>query len=264
MAELGDTRQRILSYLAGDRLHPGIILVSNHPEECLQTAREMAFALLSRFPGERSNTSNLNDRIQRDIHPDVSVCLFEEEDTIKIDHVREICHQMEVAPIEADFKVCIINQCHRMNTSSANAFLKTLEEPGPHRMFILITTQPGSILPTILSRCVQFQFRPTKEVSFSEEDQLLFQKVLTRLSDHELPESFLSDFKTKEKCVSLARYVQDKMRTKILADTSLDHLSEMECYSDALTLEGKLLSNANPSLLTESFLRKQFEKDVFY
>lgn len=75
-------------------------------------------------------------RIEKEIHPDVLIIGESEEDSLKVDAIRELSHQMAIAPLESDSKICIIDECHRMNTASSNAFLKTLEEPGVGRYFL--------------------------------------------------------------------------------------------------------------------------------
>jgi DNA polymerase-3 subunit gamma/tau len=63
------------------------------------------------------------------------------------------------APNQARYKVYIIDEFHMLSTSASNALLKTLEEPPPHAIFILATTEAHKILPTIMSRCQRFDFR---------------------------------------------------------------------------------------------------------
>lgn len=77
----------------------------------------------------------------------------------QVDKIREfIVDKVHFAPAEARFKVYIIDEVHKLSTSSFNALLKTLEEPPPHVVFILATTHPQDLLPTILSRCQRHDF----------------------------------------------------------------------------------------------------------
>lgn len=76
-----------------------------------------------------------------------------------VDDIRELIHQVSIAPQLGDFKVYIIDEVHMLSTSAFNAFLKTLEEPPKHAIFILATTEKHKILPTILSRCQIFDFK---------------------------------------------------------------------------------------------------------
>ncbi len=76
-----------------------------------------------------------------------------------VDDIRELIHQVSIAPQLGDFKVYIVDEVHMLSQSAFNAFLKTLEEPPKHAIFILATTEKHKIIPTILSRCQIFDFK---------------------------------------------------------------------------------------------------------
>ena len=76
-----------------------------------------------------------------------------------IEDIREIRDKVNFAPVEGRFKVYIIDEAHMLTDQASNAFLKTLEEPPAHVIFILCTTEANRILPTIVSRCQRFDFR---------------------------------------------------------------------------------------------------------
>ena len=71
--------------------------------------------------------------------------------------------KVKYAPINAKYKVYIIDEVHMMTPEAFNALLKTLEEPPAHIVFILATTEPHKILPTIISRCQRFDFKRVDE-----------------------------------------------------------------------------------------------------
>lgn len=75
-----------------------------------------------------------------------------------VDDIRNLVDQVRFAPQLGDFKVYIIDEVHMLSASAFNAFLKTLEEPPKHAIFILATTEKHKIIPTILSRCQIFDF----------------------------------------------------------------------------------------------------------
>jgi DNA polymerase-3 subunit gamma/tau len=75
-----------------------------------------------------------------------------------VDDIRTLREKVNYAPNEARRKVYIIDEVHMLSTSASNALLKTLEEPPPHVIFILATTEVQKLLPTILSRCQRFDF----------------------------------------------------------------------------------------------------------
>jgi DNA polymerase III subunit gamma/tau len=76
-----------------------------------------------------------------------------------VDNIRELIERAQFAPVKARFKVFIIDECHMLSTAAFNALLKTLEEPPDRVTFILATTDPQRVLPTIISRCQRFDFR---------------------------------------------------------------------------------------------------------
>src|SRR5829696_438995 len=76
-----------------------------------------------------------------------------------IDDIRDLRDRVRYAPVQLRSKVYIIDESHQITGAAANAFLKTLEEPPAHTRFILATTDPEELLPTIVSRCQRFDFR---------------------------------------------------------------------------------------------------------
>ncbi len=76
-----------------------------------------------------------------------------------VDNIRDLREKVGYSPAEARFKVYIIDEVHMLSTSACNALLKTLEEPPPHVIFILATTEAHKLLPTIISRCQRYDFR---------------------------------------------------------------------------------------------------------
>ena len=77
---------------------------------------------------------------------------------VTIDQMRELMREIQLKPAESPFKVAVIVGADRLNPQAANAFLKTLEEPPPKSILILLSTEPSRILETILSRCLRLNF----------------------------------------------------------------------------------------------------------
>ena len=75
-----------------------------------------------------------------------------------IDDMRSIIDQVQVPPVDADYRVFIIDEVHMLSAAAFNAFLKTLEEPPSYVIFVLATTEKHKIIPTILSRCQIYDF----------------------------------------------------------------------------------------------------------
>ncbi len=76
-----------------------------------------------------------------------------------VDNIREIIERCQFSPVQCRYKVYVIDECHMLSSAAFNALLKTLEEPPERVIFILATTDPQRVLPTIISRCQRFDYR---------------------------------------------------------------------------------------------------------
>jgi len=96
-----------------------------------------------------------------------------------IDEVRDIIANSSYTPARSRFKVYIIDEVHAMSKNAFNALLKLLEEPPSHVKFILATTEPEKLLPTILSRCQRYDFRniPTPQIAAHLKNILAKEKI---------------------------------------------------------------------------------------
>ncbi len=95
-------------------------------------------------------------------HPDFFILEPQEDSAggIKIEQVRQLTARAGLKPLLADYKVFIIDPADAMNESAQNALLKTLEEPEGKTVFVLLTSHPEVLLPTVRSRCQVFSFLP--------------------------------------------------------------------------------------------------------
>ena len=98
-------------------------------------------------------------KIKRHNHPDIFL-IEAEGQFIRISAIREIQEQMTFRPMEGKKRVYIIDNADRMNEQAANALLKTLEEPTPDNILILVTAKPYTLPSTIISRCRHMRFNP--------------------------------------------------------------------------------------------------------
>jgi DNA polymerase-3 subunit gamma/tau len=76
-----------------------------------------------------------------------------------VDHVRDLRDKISFSPADAKYKFYIVDEVHMLSTAAFNALLKTLEEPPPHAIFVLATTEVHKVPATVLSRCQRFDFR---------------------------------------------------------------------------------------------------------
>lgn len=104
-------------------------------------------------------------RIAAGSHSDLLV--LETED-IKVEQVRAVPAFLSMTPAESDWRVVIIDCADAMNRNAANALLKTLEEPPARSVLILVSHNPGALLPTIRSRCRVLRLMPLQEKHFSQ------------------------------------------------------------------------------------------------
>lgn len=128
------------------------------------TARHLAAALVcARGTDDSCGTCPQCAKALSDSHPDVR--WYRPEGAarqIKIERVRELREQAGLLPYEAARKVFVIDEADRMNRQSENCLLKTLEEPTPTSVLVLVTDAPDSLLPTTLSRCRRVNFTPLR------------------------------------------------------------------------------------------------------
>jgi DNA polymerase-3 subunit gamma/tau len=98
---------------------------------------------------------------------DIDVIEIDAASNTGVDNIREVIENAQYRPARSRFKVYIIDEVHMLSKNAFNALLKTLEEPPEHVKFILATTEPEKVLPTILSRCQRYDFRniPTREIA---------------------------------------------------------------------------------------------------
>ena len=85
-----------------------------------------------------------------------------------VDKIRELVDQVRFAPQVGKYNIYIIDEVHMLSQAAFNAFLKTLEEPPAHALFILATTEKHKIIPTILSRCQIFDFKRIQIADIAE------------------------------------------------------------------------------------------------
>lgn len=116
--------------------------------------------------------------LQENRHPDVIE--IDAASNNGVEEVRDLIDKVKYAPIKGKYKVYIIDEVHMMTSGAFNALLKTLEEPPAHVIFILATTEPHKIIPTILSRCQRFDFGKV-----NEDD--IFQRLTLVLNQEKIP-----------------------------------------------------------------------------
>lgn len=100
-------------------------------------------------------------------HPDF-IFVEPQEKTLQIEQIRELSRRLSLKPIKAPLLAAVIDRADRMTKDAQNCFLKTLEEPRGKTLLILVSNQPNSLLPTIISRCQLIKFYPVRETEIRE------------------------------------------------------------------------------------------------
>jgi DNA polymerase-3 subunit delta' len=110
------------------------------------------------FPHDACGVCRACDRVARGVHVDVVRLVPDDRASIKIDNIRETLEKTGYRPFEGKLRAILIRDADTLEAASQNALLKSLEEPPPGTMFILTTSVPGVLLPTVRSRCMRLRF----------------------------------------------------------------------------------------------------------
>lgn len=125
-------------------------------------------------------------------HPDIIE--LDAASNNKVEDIREILEQVPYAPIIGKYKIYIIDEVHMLTDQAFNALLKTLEEPPAHVIFILATTDPQKIIPTVLSRCQRYNFSKISNPNIKKKMIEILEKEKINYEDKALDEvAILSD-----------------------------------------------------------------------
>lgn len=208
-----------------------------------------------------------------------------------VEQIRDIREKVKFLPSGARYKIYIIDEVHMLSGSAFNALLKTLEEPPAHAIFILATTEPNRVIPTILSRCQRFDFRPIaisdiyKHIKFVCEqentkiedeaaialaesvegamrDALSYLDQAIALAEGEITLDIVNDITgnlSYDKLLEIAKHIEDKEIEKTLkAVTELYNLGK-----EALKMASSLISLYRDILVYKSFQHEKNEKYIF-
>lgn len=152
---------RVRDFLAAavveDRLSHAYLFTGAPGSGMLQAADALAQCVVC--PKGRDGTCEECVRVARHTHPDVRHLSPGGVSGYLVDQVRELAEEVPLAPVRATHKVYVIDRADQLRGRSANALLKTIEEPPANVMFILIARSADAVLPTIVSRCQQVPFR---------------------------------------------------------------------------------------------------------
>lgn len=188
--------------------------------------------------------------------------------TIKIEKIRQLIRFLSLSPHSLGIKIAVIQAAHNLNQESANALLKTLEEPPKNSLILLISDKPSLILPTILSRCqkiriagIAYQINPKSQKLFeqlvqgsvSEQFQLCSdlaerQKSLARVLNDWLV--LIRDELLRQN--QLADYTLNQNEVKLGKIAKLNRQELIDLIGQIIATKNSLKRNVNPKLALEN------------
>lgn len=161
-----------------------------------------------------------------------------------VDNIRDIREKVQYPPVAGRYKVYIIDEAHMLSPGAFNAFLKTLEEPPSHAVFILATTEVHKIPATILSRCMRFDFKLIKTSEIASLICKIYDKIGKKYE--------------KEAVNLIAKSGEGSVRDALsIADICVSYSEGILTYNDVLEVLG-----ASDRNKTEELVKKMFDSDI--
>lgn len=219
--------------LARQRVGHAYLFSGDDLEHLQQVARTLAKTLNCQQRRETRGAPDCCDqcdscrKIDGANHPDIQWLRPESKSrVITIDQMRELMQTIYLKPTEAAHKVAVIVCADRLNPQAANAFLKTLEEPPSRSVLILLSTEPGRILETILSRCLRLNFAGAGE-QFQNEGLLAW---LKQFSDTAVAErgSLLSRYRLLSVLLGQLNSLKAGIETELTARSPLERYDDID------------------------------------
>ncbi|MBR0036214.1 MAG: DNA polymerase III subunit gamma/tau [Bacteroidales bacterium] len=181
-----------------------------------------------------------------------------------VDQIRDLIEQVQVPPQIGKYKVFIIDEVHMLSTAAFNAFLKTLEEPPRHAIFVMCTTEKQKILPTILSRCQTYDFQRITVQDIV--DQL--QRIANEEHIHAEPQALQVIARKADGGMRDALSVFDQIVSftdgNVTYQSTIDNLNILD-YELFFRLTDAALSGNIPAalLMLDEVIRKGFDAQTF-
>ena len=177
-------------------------------------------------------------KVDHNNHPDIHL-LDADGSALKIDQIRTLQQELSLRPLEGRYKICLIDGAEFFTIGAANALLKTLEEPRPDTLMILISSQPEKLLPTIRSRCQKLIFTRLPKQQLAD---LLAQKL--ELTDTEAAVLAALSEGSFKKALGQDRHLYLEKRRKLIHSLSAlspgSNIATLS-FADELATEKELL-----------------------
>ena len=161
------------------------------------------------------------------IHADVQWVRAESKSrVIRIEQIRELLASVYLKPTEAAWKVAVIVAADRLNDSAANAFLKTLEEPPPNSILVLLTTDPQRLLETIVSRCLRLKFSGEGAVAFDARQLEWLEAFSSAVTPGE--KGLLARYRLLGKLLERLAAMKEQIETALMESSPLERYDDLE------------------------------------
>jgi DNA polymerase-3 subunit delta' len=201
-------------------------------------ASQLANSLICQSKDERRpcNHCAACDQFAKGLHPDVDIIAPNENLTISISEIRSLQHKTSLRSFLTEYKIAIIDEAGSMTEESANALLKTLEEPTPKTVFILTAETKESLPQTIVSRCQLVQFNLTQ--------------------DYQIENWLISRGMDKKKANTIARFANGRPG---IAASLIDSQQPMQDYQESVQSLVRILNGSiyDRLALTSAMTREQ-------
>lgn len=156
---------------------------------------------------------------------------------IGLGEINNLRHWVSLFPYKSPYKIAVINYAERMTNEASNAFLKTLEEPPSRTIFILITSFPDLILPTIVSRCEKIKLpAPALKKIFSAPDILSQYRQITANINDLIKKDLIAKYKYAEKLSKNTAEAKEELKFWLMAFRD-SFLAKIGCHQNQINAE---------------------------
>ncbi len=220
------------------KLPPSIILITQEPHGGLNEAREIVRISFCLKEGKEDCNCPMCYHLKIGNHPDY----FEIgaiKNQITIEQIRELREEAQKVPFEAKKRFFVLKRAHQLNIPASNCFLKILEEPNEKTHFILLTSQPNLLLPTIRSRCHIFPL-PFKNIKKEVPEEIIKAWENFSLSPDILNLYIFIEEISKQPLYIIPSYLLSlnfPSTPKFLVDISFEYLNVIVKYPHTLNLK---------------------------
>lgn len=187
-------------------------------------------------------------------NPDIHIIEFTESESIKIEDVKQLQKELIFQPFKERYQIGIICYAHNMTTEAQNAMLKSLEEQGERTIYFLLANSDGSLLKTIVSRCVRHYVRG--EISSAPPKSAIRKEYMDNLLSTDLSRTLSTLEDSEENYTALLKHIDSCLRK------SITNPKQADSVENSLVLY-QMLSRVSTALSTNSSSKLQIENLLF-